>query len=57
LRLREQLRSLRAGATLGNRIDPDALSAFERRRLKEALHAVRRQQEATGRRFGATEAV
>jgi CBS domain-containing protein len=57
LRLREQLRSLRAGATLGNRIDPDALSAFERRRLKEALRGVRRQQEATGLRFRATEAV
>ncbi|MEP7158433.1 MAG: DUF294 nucleotidyltransferase-like domain-containing protein [Chloroflexota bacterium] len=57
LRLREQLRSLRAGATPGNRIDPDALSAFERRRLKEALRAVRRQQEATGLRFRATEAV
>jgi CBS domain-containing protein len=56
LRLREQLRSLHAGATLGNRIDPDELSAFERRRLKEALRAVRRQQEATGRRFRATEA-
>ena len=57
LRLREQLRSLHAGAALGNRIDPDALSAFERRRLKEALRAVRRQQEATGLRFRATEAV
>lgn len=56
LRLREQLRSLHAGATLSNRIDPDELSAFERRRLKEALRAVRRQQEATGRRFRATEA-
>jgi CBS domain-containing protein len=56
LRLREQLRNLHAGAALGNRIDPDALSAFERRRLKEALRAVRRQQEATGLRFRATEA-
>jgi CBS domain-containing protein len=57
LRLREQLRSLRAGTTLDNLIDPDTLSAFERRRLKEALRAVSRQQEATGLRFRATEAV
>lgn len=55
LRLREQLRSLAAGAALGNRVDPDALSAFERRRLKEALRAVGHQQEATRLRFRTTE--
>ena len=55
LRLRAQLSSLHTGEQLGNRVDPDALSAFERRRLREALRAVRRQQEATGLRFRVTE--
>jgi CBS domain-containing protein len=51
LRLQEQLRSLRAGEQLSNRVRVEALSPLERRRLKEALHAVRRLQDATALRF------
>jgi CBS domain-containing protein len=51
LRLQEQLRALRAGEPLSNRVLLEALSPLERRRLKEALHAVRKLQSATALRF------
>jgi CBS domain-containing protein len=51
LRLQEQLRTLRAGDEPSNRVRLDALTSLERRRLVEALRAVRKQQEATALRF------
>jgi CBS domain-containing protein len=51
LRLMQQLRSLRRGDQPGNRVSLDTLSDLERRRLVEALRAVRKQQEATALRF------
>jgi CBS domain-containing protein len=51
LRLREQLRSLRAGEPATNSVRLDALSPLERRRLREALRTVRTLQEHTARRF------
>jgi CBS domain-containing protein len=51
LRLQEQLRSLRRGEQPSNRVRLDALSPLERRRLSEALRAVRKQQDAAALRF------
>lgn len=51
LRLQEQLRSLRAGEPPSNRVLVEALSPLERRRLKEALQAVRKLQDATALRY------
>ena len=51
LRLQEQIRSLRRGEQPGNRVRLDALSPLERRRLSEALRAVRKQQDAAALRF------
>ncbi|HYM56334.1 MAG TPA: putative nucleotidyltransferase substrate binding domain-containing protein, partial [Solirubrobacteraceae bacterium] len=55
LRLQEQLRSLRAGEPPSNRVLLEALSPLERRRLKEALQAVRTQQNATALRYRTTD--
>jgi CBS domain-containing protein len=51
LRLQEQIRSLRRGEEPSNRVRPDALSPLERRRLLEALRAVRKQMDAAALRF------
>ena len=51
LRLREQLRSVAAGEEVGNDVRLQDLSPLERRRLAEALRAVRKQQEATALRY------
>jgi CBS domain-containing protein len=51
LRLEEQLRAVRAGEPPTNRVVVEALSPLERRRLKEALQAIRRLQDATAVRF------
>jgi CBS domain-containing protein len=51
LRLREQLRSVAACEKLGNDVRLRDLSPLERRRLAEALRAVRKQQEATSLRY------
>jgi CBS domain-containing protein len=51
LRLQEQLRSLRHGEEPSNVVRLEALSPLERRRLAEALRAVRKQQEAAALRF------
>lgn len=51
LRLQEQIRSLRRGEQPSNRVRLDALSPLERRRLSEALRAVRKQQDAAALRF------
>jgi CBS domain-containing protein len=51
LRLQEQLRSLRRGEEPSNQVRPEDLSPLERRRLGEALRAVRKQQEAAALRF------
>jgi CBS domain-containing protein len=51
LRLQEQLRTLRTGGDLSNRVHLDSLTVLERSRLVEALRAVRKQQEATALRF------
>jgi CBS domain-containing protein len=51
LRLQEQIRSLRRGEQPSNRVSLDALSPLERRRLSEALRAVRKQQDAAALRF------
>jgi CBS domain-containing protein len=51
LRLQEQLRSLRRGEKPSNRLRLEALSPLERRRLVEALRAVRKQQDAAALRF------
>jgi len=46
LRLREQLKDLRTGETISNRVRLEALSALERRHLKEAFLAIREAQQA-----------
>jgi CBS domain-containing protein len=51
LRLRQQLQALHDGEAPGDRVLLQALSPLERRRLKEALQAVRKLQDATARRF------
>lgn len=51
LRLQEQIRSLRRGEQPSNRVRLDELSPLERRRLSEALRAVRKQQDAAALRF------
>ena len=51
LRLQEQIRILHRGEEPGNRVRPDALSPLERRRLLEALRAVRKQLDAAALRF------
>ena len=51
LRLQEQIRSLRRGEQPTNQVRLDALSPLERRRLSEALRAVRKQQDAAALRF------
>ena len=51
LRLQEQIRSLHRGEEPSNRSRPDALSPLERRRLLEALRAVRKQMDAAALRF------
>lgn len=51
LRLREQLRSVAAGEKVGNDVRLQDLSPLERRRLAEALRAVRKQQQATALRY------
>jgi CBS domain-containing protein len=51
LRLQEQIRSLRRGEEPSNRVRLEALSPLERRRLLEALRAVRKQQDAAALRF------
>jgi CBS domain-containing protein len=51
LRLQEQIRSLRRGEEPSNRVRPDGLSPLERRRLLEALRAVRKQMDAAALRF------
>jgi CBS domain-containing protein len=51
LRLQEQLRALHAGEQPTNRVRLEGLTPLERRRLLEALRAVRKQQDATGLRF------
>jgi CBS domain-containing protein len=51
LRLQEQIRSLHHGEEPSNRVRPDALSPLERRRLLEALRAVRKQMDAAALRF------
>jgi CBS domain-containing protein len=51
LRLQEQLRTFRRGEEPSSRVRLDALTALERRRLGEALRAVRKQQDAAALRF------
>jgi CBS domain-containing protein len=51
LRLQEQIRSLRRDEEPTNRVHLEALSPLERRRLSEALRAVRKQQDAAALRF------
>jgi CBS domain-containing protein len=51
LRLQEQIRSLHRGEEPGNQVRLDAVSPLERRRLSEALRAVRKQQDAAALRF------
>jgi CBS domain-containing protein len=51
LRLQQQLRSLNQGREPSNRVRLEALSPLERRRLVEALRAVRKQQDAAALRF------
>jgi CBS domain-containing protein len=51
LRLRGQLRALRAGEPLGNRIRLEDLSPIERRHLKEVFLAIREVQRATASRY------
>lgn len=51
LRLQQQLRSVRAGEPPSNRVLLEGLSPLERRRLREALQAVRKLQDATALRF------
>jgi CBS domain-containing protein len=51
LRLQEQIRSLHRGEEPSNRVRPGALSPLERRRLLEALRAVRKQLDAAALRF------
>jgi CBS domain-containing protein len=51
LRLQQQILSLRRGEEPSNRVRPDALSPLERRRLLEALRAVRKKMDAAALRF------
>ncbi len=51
VRLRAQLRKLRAGETPDNRVSLDDLSALERSHLKDTFVAIRQLQEATALRF------
>jgi CBS domain-containing protein len=51
LRLREQLRALRAGEPLGNTIRLEHLTAIERRHLKDVFLAIRESQRATASRY------
>jgi CBS domain-containing protein len=51
MRLREQLRALRAGAEPSNKLRLATLSALESRHLKEAFRAIQEVQEATRLRF------
>jgi len=51
LRLQEQLRSLSQGEEPSNRVRPELLTPLERRRLVEALRAVRKQQDGMALRF------
>jgi CBS domain-containing protein len=51
LRLQEQIRSLQCGEEASNRVRLEALTPLERRRLLEALRAVRKQQDAAALRF------
>ncbi len=51
LRLREQLKSWRAGEPVENSVKLDALSNLERRHLKEAFLAIREMQAALEQRF------
>lgn len=51
LRLREQLGALRRREAPGNKVPLEALSALERRHLKEAFVLLRELQEALGQRF------
>jgi CBS domain-containing protein len=50
LRLREQLRALREGLSLDDRVSVDALSPLERRHLKDVFAAIREMQEAVRER-------
>jgi CBS domain-containing protein len=50
LRLREQLRALREGRPLDDRVPVDALSPLERRHLKDVFVAIREMQEAVRER-------
>ncbi len=51
LRLQAQLRARHAGLALDNRVDVPALTAVERRNLKEAFSAIRQMQEGIGASF------
>ncbi len=51
LRLREQLTAFHRGLPPDNAVDPDHLSALERRHLKEAFLAIREIQEALALRY------
>jgi CBS domain-containing protein len=51
VRLRHQVRQLRAGASPDNYVAPDTLSDFERRHLKDAFKIVRRMQSALEQRY------
>ncbi len=51
IRLKEQLAEIKAGQTPDNNINLQALSAWEKRRLKEAFMSIREIQEAISRRF------
>jgi CBS domain-containing protein len=51
LRLREQLRALRAGETVGNSVKLENLSGVEQRHLKEVFLAIREVQHATAIRY------
>jgi CBS domain-containing protein len=50
LRLREQLRALRAGERPGHHVRLERLSPLERQHLKDVFQAIHQVQEATGRR-------
>jgi CBS domain-containing protein len=51
VRLRHQVRLLRAGTNPDNYVPPDTLSDFERRHLKDAFKIVRRMQSALEQRY------
>lgn len=51
LRLQEQIRNLHRGEEPSNRVRPETLTPLERRRLLEALRAVRKQLDAAALRF------